>query len=468
MTESNGLLPVAAPLGATALPESWQPLCALVAMLPPSCVPPATFCELVQSRAASLPSDLSALNGRWEEERARALLAYVIAGWYAASSDGGGAGHRVQVSSDGGPAHSSAVEQAMPTVQGTGGGAALDVSDSSSSSPQLRAHPHQVLPLPLSLDHLLEALSSRLGRTRRLSLTDTILYNWQLRLPQGSLPPTPKVQWDALRAGTFEGAMGPAATASGATGGAFEPNVPLPSHASAASAAAATTTSISSSAAASAATAASASAASAASAAAAAGATAGSAAAAPRAAATAATTAATAGGPLASRTASTTASTTASGAAGMHGGGGGGPGDGRIDGRRISFERVAGSGAAGSGSLPRVEHTRSMSVESIAFNDYAASDRTERTARPVLATMAYVVPIHTCTHACMHAHIIPGRIDGVRRPDPAAAAACMRMHTCACTRAHAHPVHAYTHTGMSSRSSGSSVLRRRIGLCGCT
>jgi hypothetical protein len=128
VSEHNGLLPPAAPLALEALPASWKPLLALLSILPGACVPPATFCEHVEVRAGTLPADLSTLSGRWEEERARALVSFVVAGWHAAAKGEG----------------------------------------------QPRAPPE-----PLA--RLAALLSERLGRAEGLDMIDTILYNWRLR-----------------------------------------------------------------------------------------------------------------------------------------------------------------------------------------------------------------------------------------------------------------------------------------------
>ncbi len=128
VTEHNGLLPPAAPLGVEALPISWQPLIALLLSLPAACVPPATYCDAVEARAGALPADLSALTGRWEEERARALVSFIVAGWHAAAKTNG-----------------------------------------KPRSP------------PEPLARLAALLSARLGRAAGLDMIDTILYNWRLR-----------------------------------------------------------------------------------------------------------------------------------------------------------------------------------------------------------------------------------------------------------------------------------------------
>ena len=135
VSEHNGLLPPAAPLALEALPASWQPLIALLSILPGACVPPATFCERVEVRAATLPADLSALTGRWEEERARALVSFVVAGWHAAAKGEG-----------------------RPRAP------------------------------PMALARLAALLSERLGRAEGLDMIDTILYNWRLR---GGVLPSP-------------------------------------------------------------------------------------------------------------------------------------------------------------------------------------------------------------------------------------------------------------------------------------
>ena len=141
VTEASGLLPAIEPLSADQLPAEWTVVHRLCRTLPAACVPPATFCDHVRSQAAALGRiRVASLSGAAERERARTLLAYVLAGWHAALPHAGAGGE---------PAPLGSVE-ALPLA-----------------------------PAPLRI--LFGEVSVALGRAPRLGLTDTILFNWHLR-----------------------------------------------------------------------------------------------------------------------------------------------------------------------------------------------------------------------------------------------------------------------------------------------
>ena len=125
---SNGLLPTRPPLAAAALPPAWRGVALLVARLPAACVPPATFRTAMAAAREHFPRDATALRDEEQRERARSLLAFVVAGWEA-------------------------------------GGDAK--------------------PPPEWLGALFSEVSATLRRSTRLTLTDWLLYNWQPRAGMG-------------------------------------------------------------------------------------------------------------------------------------------------------------------------------------------------------------------------------------------------------------------------------------------
>lgn len=123
VTEKAGLLPSEAPLALDCVPREWKDISELLYLMPGACVPPASFRKLVVQRIPSLPKDIANVVGSGSEERCRASLAYLTAGWQAAGE------------------------------------------------PE---------PVPTPLRNLFIQISQHLKRAPRLSLTDYFLYNWQM------------------------------------------------------------------------------------------------------------------------------------------------------------------------------------------------------------------------------------------------------------------------------------------------
>eukprot|EP00931_Biecheleriopsis_adriatica_P025319 TRINITY_DN1557_c0_g1_i1.p1 TRINITY_DN1557_c0_g1~~TRINITY_DN1557_c0_g1_i1.p1 ORF type:complete len:936 (-),score=144.25 TRINITY_DN1557_c0_g1_i1:190-2958(-) len=120
VTAQAGLLPSRKPLANDTLPTEWQEAYELLDLLPASCVPPATFRRSFDGIV--LPRDCNGLTEQEMQERGRALLAYLVAGWDAAGE------------------------------------------------PE---------PSPPSLQELFTQISTLLGRAPHLGVTDFVLYNWR-------------------------------------------------------------------------------------------------------------------------------------------------------------------------------------------------------------------------------------------------------------------------------------------------
>ena len=91
VTHINGLLPTSPPMDVSSLPVSWAAVVQLVQQLPTSCVPPTTFHQEAVAACARFPASCDGLDSIRLLERARSVLAYLVAGWVAANTylDGG-------------------------------------------------------------------------------------------------------------------------------------------------------------------------------------------------------------------------------------------------------------------------------------------------------------------------------------------------------------------------------------------
>jgi len=125
VTHEHGLLPSEVPVDWAAIGAEWEPVRQLVRLLPGACVPPASFRNLVLARLDELPPSCAALSRQETRERARGLLAFLVAGWHSAGDE---------------------------------------------------------LPLPAPLHRLFTEVSALLERSARLGLTDWVLYNWNVDL----------------------------------------------------------------------------------------------------------------------------------------------------------------------------------------------------------------------------------------------------------------------------------------------
>ena len=130
----HGLLPSRPPIDLNAMPPSWRPVIELAMAVPRECVPPPTFRSHVMATLHELPTDCDALVDENTRERGRCLLAFIIAGWHAAS-----------------------IEPTTPRA--------------SMRDP------------PVPLRRLFDRISALVHRAPRFGLVDLILYNWRWTTP---------------------------------------------------------------------------------------------------------------------------------------------------------------------------------------------------------------------------------------------------------------------------------------------
>jgi hypothetical protein len=115
------------------MPPTWLPVLELAMGMPAASVPPSTYRAHVLRALPALPTSCDALTDLAQRERARCLLAFIIAGWRA------------------------------------GKPSEYDDPDA---------------PPPASLLRPFEALSTMLNRAPRIGLVDLFLYNWRLEPPK--------------------------------------------------------------------------------------------------------------------------------------------------------------------------------------------------------------------------------------------------------------------------------------------
>jgi len=163
VNSETGLLPRSAPvLWDETCPAGWETALELGRLLVSTCVPPASFRDMVEERVDRLVLNCSL--SEEDAERGRSLLAHILAGWRASPR---------------------AVDVDASLIRDP-----LLAFDEEEAAALVLAQPPSCLAEPFS------TLSERLDRAPRLGLTDTMLYNWrslsptsEANLPEGQPPP---------------------------------------------------------------------------------------------------------------------------------------------------------------------------------------------------------------------------------------------------------------------------------------
>jgi len=178
--EENGLLPSRPPVPCAALPgAAWAAACELARLLPACCVPPATFRRTFAQHAHLLPRvRRRGANGHRDGDGAEGDGGVEDGGGDGGHGDGGGDGDGDgEGAGDGGGDSGDACARM-----------GLETEDARERARCLLAHLvagwHAAGPpaeLPDALREPFEAVSRRVGRAARLGLTDMVLYNWCVR-----------------------------------------------------------------------------------------------------------------------------------------------------------------------------------------------------------------------------------------------------------------------------------------------